>query len=151
MIAIFLILKGVFDVGKIGFNKISKTNNDSSKLTKKKLTSIVNVSCRWIRANTVIDGHKTETSPGMPGTHDITITLEPELKKINKFEEFDGFLADIIIFNSDEVLWEFDNGKAIWKYRLSRMSGSLKASWYKRSNRGYIFTDYQCSEANQKF
>ena len=151
LIVIFLILKGGFGVGKVSFNKIFKTNNDSTKLTKKKLTPIVNLSCRWISAYTQVNGNRMAVPSGMSGTNDITIALIPERKQIDKFEEFDGSLANIIIFNKDEVFWKTDIGGAIWEYRLSRMSGSLKASYYKKSNGGYIFTDYQCSKANQKF
>ena len=100
---------------------------------------------------TLIDGSRLAMSSGMPGTHDIAISLMPSENRIMKFEEFGGHQANIKVFNANEIYWEFDNSDATWDWRLSRMSGSLKTGFIRKSTGGRIFNSYQCSKAEQKF
>ena len=147
VIAILWTAKGFFDFGKAGYKEIksSKSNSETQKVI------IVDLSCRWLSGETLIDGSRLAMSSGMPGTHDIAISLMPSENRIMKFEEFGGHQANIKVFNANEIYWEFDNSDATWDWRLSRMSGSLKTGFIRKSTGGRIFNSYQCSKAEQKF
>lgn len=148
LLAILWTAKGFFDFGKAGYKEIksSKSNSETQKVV------IVDLNCRWLSGESYLsDGTRMTNSSGMPGTHDIVISLMPSKNRIMKFEEFGGHQASIKIFNQSEIYWEFDSSEATWDYRLSRMSGSLKTGWYRKSNGGRIFNSYQCSKSEQKF
>ena len=149
VIAILWTAKGFFEFGKAGYKEINSSKSNTK--TEIKKAEIVNLNCRWLNGQTVIGGYPKAISAGMPGTHDISISLSPDDNSIIRFEGFAGFQADINIFNQNEIVWKYDDSKATWRYRLSRMSGSLSTEWIQKSNQNRIFQTYQCSKSEQKF
>tara|TARA_B100001059_G_C17543899_1_gene431798 strand:+ start:96 stop:611 length:516 start_codon:yes stop_codon:yes gene_type:complete len=150
VIAILWTAKGLFEFGSAGYKEVTNSKSNTKKETE--TDTLVNLNCRWVNGETYLsDGSRLPITAGMPGTHDIGISLMPSKKYIISFEEFGGHQANIKIFSSNEIVWEFDDPAATWDYRLSRMSGSLKTGFIQKSTGGRIFNSYQCSQSQQKF
>ena len=147
VIAILWTAKGFFDFGKAGYKEINSSKSNS----KTETAVIIDLNCRWRSGETIIDGTRTPFTSGMPGTHDIVISLMPSKNKLVTFEGFSGSRGNIKTFNQSEIVWDFSMGSDTWDYRLSRMSGSLKTDFTQGSTGGRMFSSYQCSKSEQKF
>ena len=147
VIAILWTAKGFFDFGKAGYKEINSSNSN----IKTEIAVVIDLNCRWLSGETFIDGTRLPFSSGMPGTHDIVISLMPSKNKLIKFEGFGGNQANIKSFNQNEIVWDYSLGSDTWDYRLSRMSGSLKTEFTQGSTGGRMFSSYQCSKSEQKF
>tara|TARA_B100000674_G_scaffold67841_1_gene46801 strand:+ start:109 stop:630 length:522 start_codon:yes stop_codon:yes gene_type:complete len=152
VIAILWTAKGLFEFGSAGYKEVTNSKSNTKTKTETETDTVVNLNCRWLNGETYLsDGSKLPITSGMPGTHDIAISLMPSKRYIINFEGFGGHQADIKTFSQNEIVWEFDDPSATWDYRLSRMSGSLKTGFIQKSTGGRIFNSYQCSQSQQKF
>ena len=147
VIAILWTAKGFFEFGKAGYKEI----NSSQPNTKTETAVIIDLNCRWLSGETFIDGTRLPFTSGIPGTHDIVISLMPSKNKLIKFEVFSGNRANVKTFNQNEIVWDANMGSDTWAYRLSRLSGSLKTDFTQGSTGGRMFSSYQCSKSEQKF